>query len=219
MLCKRMSFSKIKICGLTRSSDVRLALSCGVDYCGFIVFEPSPRGLALTVAAQLAQGVPGGKRVLVDVDSDIDNLKAYAATGCFDYFQLHTRGLPDVERVAAWSEIVGAERLWCAPRLAPEDEFPSDCLEYADTFVMDAYSKDRIGGTGHVGDWGGFKRLRDVYSEQRWVLAGGLNPGNALDAYAASGADVLDFNSGLESEPGLKDPKLVQQLFEVVRGL
>jgi phosphoribosylanthranilate isomerase len=44
-----------------------------------------------------------------------------------------------------------------------------------------------------------------------WFLAGGLNPGNVKDAIQASGADLVDVSSGVESRPGLKDPLLIAQ--------
>ena len=34
---------KIKICGLTRASDVDEAVAAGADYIGFVRYEPSPR--------------------------------------------------------------------------------------------------------------------------------------------------------------------------------
>ena len=49
---------KVKICGLTREEDIDLALELGADYCGFIVFPKSPRGITVGRAAVLASRVP-----------------------------------------------------------------------------------------------------------------------------------------------------------------
>lgn len=48
-------------------------------------------------------------------------------------------------------------------------------------------------------------------------LAGGLTPENARAA-AAAGAAGLDANSGVESAPGLKDPRLLALFAGAVRG-
>ena len=50
------------------------------------------------------------------------------------------------------------------------------------------------------------------------MLAGGLNPDNALQA-AEVGCLGLDFNSGVESAPGQKDPHKLAAAFSALRGL
>ena len=52
-----------------------------------------------------------------------------------------------------------------------------------------------------------------MYADSRWVLAGGLNPENVLDAIAQTGAAHLDFNSGVETAPGIKDHAKLEALF------
>lgn len=207
---------QIKVCGLTREEDLELALELGADYCGFIVYPKSPRGLSYERAAELAALAPQGKRVAVDVETDIDDLKRLRELG-FDYFQIHTRGCVSLEKLASYSEIVGKDRMWFAPRLAPEDPFPEVALEYAETILVDTFSKDQVGGTGKVGDWGGFSKLQESYPQTNWVLAGGLSPDNVLEAIAASGATHIDINSGVESAPGIKDPAKLRKAFESLR--
>ena len=109
--------------------------------------------------------------------------------------------------LAAWSGLVGRERLWIAPGLALKDPFPGAVLEFADTVLLDTYHKDQVGGTGETGDWNGFAALKQQHPMTNWLLAGGLNPQNVLDAIAATGAERVDLNSGVESEPGIKNPK------------
>ncbi|MGB0413376.1 MAG: phosphoribosylanthranilate isomerase [Coraliomargarita sp.] len=206
---------KIKICGLTRDRDVQRILELGADYCGFIVYPKSPRGLDLAAASGLASQVPEGKRVVVDVEPSVEQLKTYQLAG-FDYFQIHTRGAFDAARCAEWSGVVGPERLWLAPRLAPNEAFPSDCLKYARTILLDTYSKNQVGGTGQTGDWGQFAELSKAHPDTTWILAGGLSPENALDAIAQTGAEHLDFNSGVESAPGVKDHTTLEALFRAL---
>ncbi|MBT4758144.1 MAG: phosphoribosylanthranilate isomerase [Opitutae bacterium] len=208
----------IKICGMTREEDVELALSLGANFLGFIVYPQSPRGITLERAVALASPVPEGQAVIVDVETTADNLLRYRDAG-FDRFQIHA-SLPIAEtRLGRWSEIVWRDRLWLAPRVAPTDVFPESVLEYTDTVVLDTFSKDQVGGTGHTGDFERFANLKQQFDDTQWMLAGGLSPSNVLDALARSTASRIDVNSGVETTPGIKDSEKLRELFKVVRGV
>lgn len=207
----------IKVCGLTRVEDIELALSLGADYCGLIVYPKSPRGLTVARATELSASVPAGKRVVVDVATDLKKLEQLRAAG-FDYFQIHYGEESDVATLAAWSAIVGKDRLWLAPRVAPGAPFPETALQYADTILVDTYAKQQVGGTGQVGDWDRFTQLRTDYPHTDWILAGGLSPANLHAALKQTGATHLDFNSGVESAPGLKDPTKLREVFQSLRS-
>ena len=64
------------------------------------------------------------------------------------------------------------------------------------------------GGTGQTFDWQTLPPSLPV----PFTLAGGLNAENCVSA-AASGAAGLDFNSGAESAPGIKDAEKLRQIF------
>ena len=207
---------KIKICGLTRDEDVDLTRSLGADYFGFILYPQSPRALSLDRAVELAAAVPVGQRVAVDVATSLEDLKRYRDAG-FDYFQIHFDTDFEQSKLAAYSKIVGKERLWLAPRLAAEGTFPEGILDYADTILIDTFVKDQFGGSGKVGDWARFKTLKETYPKTNWVLAGGLSPANLLEARASTAADHLDINSGVETAPGIKDGAKLREAFKVFR--
>ena len=207
---------KIKVCGLTREEDVKLTLSLGADYFGFILYSQSPRAVSLDRAVELAAAVPMGQRVAVDVATSLEDLKSYSDAG-FDYFQIHFGADFEHNRFAEYSKIVGKEKLWLAPRLAFEDTFPEVILDYADTILIDTFVEDQFGGTGKVGDWARFNSLKERYPQTNWVLAGGLSPSNLLEALASTAADHLDINSGVETAPGIKDEVKLREAFKVLR--
>ena len=207
---------KIKVCGLTREEDVKLTLSLGADYFGFILYSQSPRAVSLDRAVELAAAVPMGQRVAVDVATSLEDLKSYRDVG-FDYFQIHFGADFEHSNLAEYSKIVGKEKLWLAPRLASEDTFPENILDYADTILIDTFVKDQFGGTGKVGDWSRFNALKEAYPQTNWVLAGGLSPPNLLEALASTAADLLDINSGVETAPGIKDEAKLREAFKVLR--
>jgi phosphoribosylanthranilate isomerase len=166
-------------------------------------------------ALMAALPVPVEKPVAVDVDPDPERL-ARMATGGFARYQLHfPHDLPR-ERIAEWAEIVGRENLWLAPKLPPDQPFPENLLDFAEAFLIDAFAEDAYGGTGHTADWSRFAGLKERFPEKKWILAGGLSPDNALDAIAATGADRIDANSGVESAPGIKDPQKIKALFKAL---
>ncbi len=207
----------VKICGLTSERDVDLALGEGADFFGFIVYPKSPRGLSLDRAAELSARVPAGRRVIVDVDPRLDDLFRYRDAG-FDRFQIHADLSAGSEAAEAWAGVVGRERLWLAPRLKPGDPFPVEVLESVGAILVDTYSSAQVGGTGKTGDWGSFTAWKRTYPQAKWILAGGLHPGNVLEAVAATGAEHIDVNSGIELNPGVKDPERLRELFRVLRA-
>ncbi len=155
--------------------------------------------------------------MIVDVETAPDDLLRYRDAG-FDRFQIHAALPIDEQRLARWSEIVWRDRLWLAPRVAPTDVFPESVLAYTDTVLLDTYSKDQVGGTGHTGDFERFANLKLQFEDTQWMLAGGLTPSNVLDAVARSTATRVDVNSGVESAPGIKNPEKLRELFRVLRG-
>jgi phosphoribosylanthranilate isomerase len=50
------------------------------------------------------------------------------------------------------------------------------------------------------------------------ILAGGLRPENVAEAISVVRPFAVDVASGVESGPGVKDPALLEALFEAVRG-
>lgn len=208
---------QVKVCGLTSERDVLLAQEAGADYFGFIAYAGSPRAVSLQRAQELAAGLPAGRRVVVDVATSPEQLERYRDAG-FDYFQIHTELSAGEQVFRQWSDLVGRERLWLAPRLKPGETVPEALLAYAANFLVDTYAKGQVGGTGQTGDWGQFSELRLKYPDVQWILAGGLDASNVLAALAATGATHIDVNSGVESAPGVKDAQKLAELFRVLRG-
>jgi phosphoribosylanthranilate isomerase len=80
----------------------------------------------------------------------------------------------------------------------------------ADLLLFDTRSQGRFGGSGATFPW---ELAADAAGDTPFLVAGGLGPENARQALAASGALGLDVSSGVESEPGVKDPQALRALF------
>jgi phosphoribosylanthranilate isomerase len=194
---------RLKVCGLATAEDAAAAAGIGADFLGFILYPKSPRYLPLARFAELRPRLPALPKVAVTVTPSTEELDAVLAAG-FDFVQIHFPATDAaVARMA--SEHVGVARLWLAPKLPPETELDAALLPLAETWLLDAYRADSFGGTGHTGDWAKFRRYSEKYPAKRWVLAGGLSRENVAAAVAATGARMIDVNSGVESAPGRKD--------------
>jgi phosphoribosylanthranilate isomerase len=195
---------RIKVCGITRPEDARMALDLGVHYLGVNGWPKSPRYVAPEAWPALLSGIPAGARVFVCVEPAPEEITAAVAAG-FDFIQIHfDPEHPDARaRVAAWSAVVGRGRLWLAPRSAPGAAWPEWVATAVDTVLFDGYKAGAFGGTGRVADLAQFAELRERFPQVRWVLAGGLGP-ETLPGVLGCGADIFDLNSGVEDAPGVK---------------
>jgi phosphoribosylanthranilate isomerase len=212
-----MIIPQIKVCGITRADDGREALSLGASFLGFILFEGSPRCIDPVEAIGLWRELQpsGALSVAVEVDPDPERLLEIKQLG-FDFFQLHFPSTINPARVSEWADIAGAENLWLSPRISLQDDFPIGLLPFADTFLVDAFSKDKFGGTGLSSDWEKFSEWKKLFSDKKWILAGGIGPENFNDAATRANPNGFDVNSAVESEPGIKDHEKLKKLFALV---
>lgn len=213
----------VKICGVTRPEDAALAACLGADLLGLNFHPPSPRSLdpwrdrtRLLEVAAAAAGVP---LVGVFVALSPEEIEEVAAAVGLALVQLHGDQEPEV--VARF----GARAVKVFREAAPPP--PEELARYPDAwgFLFDAPrpalgagAADPYGGTGESWDHGGLRELCSGGAVGRPVLvAGGIRPGTARAALAASGARGIDVCSGVESAPGVKDAALMRRLFEEVR--
>ena len=194
---------RVKVCGLTSAGDAAAAAGIGADFLGFILYPKSPRYLSLAAFAGLRALLPALPKVAVMVAPSDAELAAAEAAG-FDLFQIH---FPVDDPTSAQAAVArfGAGRVWLAPKLPPDVVLGPELLALANTWLLDTYRADSFGGTGHTGDWAKFSHCRETHPERSWILAGGLSPENVAAAVAATGARIIDVNSGVESAPGRKD--------------
>ena len=193
---------KIKVCGVTDPEFAAEAVRRGVDYIGVIFAASSPRRVDVTKARQVAAAVHAArigsspKVVGVFVAGSADDIAEVAAAVPLDVVQLHGE-YPD--ETVAELKVKGyvVWRLWGGKRGAE------------DAVLLDGRDGKKTGGTGRLADWALVGKLRA--NGVRVVLAGGLSVANAADA-ASTGADVLDFNSSLETAPGVKSLQKLNEL-------
>jgi len=197
----------IKICGMTRMEDVRLCVSLGADLLGFIFHPASPR----CADPDFVASVKTGRAVKVGV---FVNQSADEVIDLMDRCGLHAAQLHGGQDMA-FCETVGPDRVirtfWPETYSSPE-ALVRDMENHAEVcghFLLDAGSKGQ-GGTGRSIDFG---FLQHIEIQTPWFLAGGINPDN-VDAALALNPPGLDINSGVESQPGIKDQAKLQAVFD-----
>jgi phosphoribosylanthranilate isomerase len=81
---------KVKVCGLSKSSEVETSINYGANYCGFILNYPkSHRNISLEQAKNLTNIYKkNSKYVGVLVNPSQEELKIFSDLD-FDYFQLY----------------------------------------------------------------------------------------------------------------------------------
>lgn len=208
--------TRVKVCGLTREEDARLALDLGADYLGF-VFAESPRRVAPSdVAAWLRLMSVGERRwrsVAVFARATRAEIETIFRRHRFDCLQLHHPWPGDPEDAAlTWAASEGVDLLLTttaaamhgAPRVAP-------FAWLADTPAR--ASTEAQGGSGIAFDWSALPSAPRPY---RLFLAGGLSADNVEAAIQAASPFAVDASSRLESEPRAKDPMKLRAFFEAI---
>jgi phosphoribosylanthranilate isomerase len=200
---------KVKICGITNIDDALHADACGADALGFVFFDKSPRCVTPAQAAEIIAALPPMITTFgLFVNEEPDRVAEVAAFCGLDVIQLHGDEPP-----AACSfpphRVVKALRVRDAESLAGLGDYPVSAL------LLDAWVKDRYGGTGHSFDW---ELAARAAAAHRVILAGGLTPANVAEAIKTVRPYGVDVSSGVESAPGAKDPEKVAAFIRNAKG-
>ena len=196
----------VKICGLRRQEDVELAQELGADALGFI-FEPtSPR----YVGSQDWNPEWIGSL-------QVERVAVYGpAPAIYPSPQFKTIQASD------WSKagrLEGRAKQLVA-RIGPVDT-ADRVLRYlsgVDRLVLDAFDSKDFGGTGKRVDWDLAAEIAER-SPVPVVLAGGLTHENVAEAIQRVKPFGVDVSSGIEKEPGVKDPEKLRAFIEAAKGV
>lgn len=197
---------KIKICGLTRPQDIMALNEYQPDYAGFVInFPKSRRSVSPQRVYELTeQLLPSISVVGVTVDQPLSLVSDLLNDGILDIAQLH--GNEDEDYIRTLKEQTG-KPVWKAFRIRSQEDLDRAAQSCADLVLLDnGY------GTGKAFDW---TLIRDI--GRPFALAGGLNAQNIREA-ARMQPCLLDISSGAETN-GIKDPKKIKKLVEIVRRI
>ena len=200
----------IKICGLRRAEDVSAAVDAGADALGFNFWTGTKRYIDPPEAARLIKGLPS--KILpvgVFVDSMPNHILEVAAATGIQAIQLHGEESPEVLSALGAFKTIKAIKI--GDRVEPAR---LQAFRKADIILLDRAVNGMVGGTGVTFDW---SLAAEAKKHATILLAGGLNPGNVAEAIRQVRPWGVDVASGVESEPGVKDPTLIREFIRNAR--
>ena len=210
----------VKICGLTDPEQALAIAAMGADAIGVIGVANTPRFVAEPLRRQLFQTLEqkAGDLQRGWVVADLDDRSLEAALngeGRPSVIQLH--GSESPERSLALKQRFPQLAWWKALRLrsAKDLELLKPYSHAVDALLLDAWSPDQLGGTGHRLSLDG---LADIDVPLPWWLAGGISAEWIPDLRTSVHPHGLDASSRLEVRPGWKDLNKVRDLLNAVNG-
>ena len=199
---------KVKICGITRVEDARLALECGAWAIGFIFHPGSPRYVTVERAAAILRELPAGTLAVgVFVDAPLAQVNSAVRAAGLRGVQLHGAEGPEFAAAVEAGEVIKGLRVGPGFDAAAVDAFPQCRI------LLDTFQEGVPGGTGKVCDW---KTARKAQERRPIILAGGLGPANVVEAVTQVKPEGIDVSSGVEARPGIKDPEKIRRLFQAL---
>lgn len=197
----------VKVCGITRLEDALSAIECGAQAVGFIFHRPSPRFIEPGRAGEIIAALPPFVTTVgVVVKLSAGEINRISGICRLDRIQLHggepAELINQLERPA-----------YRAFRLHEEADLAQVEAAGEETVMLDTFDPDHYGGTGRPFNW---EWARKIGQSRRVILAGGLTPENAARALEIAQPAALDVSSGVEAEPGIKDPARIAAFFQAV---
>ena len=202
---------QIKICGLTSLEDARDCANLGADMIGLNFYPQSSRYIEPQRARKIVEALAGSVRAVgVFVDAPVSEIRNTANAAGIECVQVHGDLSADTCRELA-REFRVIRAFSTDGRFQPEDASSfSDC-----DVLLDSHHAELRGGTGVTCDW---SAARATLPFARFlILSGGLNAQNVAHAIAAVAPHAVDVCSGVESTPGMKDYRTIENFIAAVR--
>jgi phosphoribosylanthranilate isomerase len=199
---------KVKICGLRRPADADAAIGLGATHLGVVLAEDSPRCATSREARDIVRMVRGAAEIVLVFRGESDEvIRAQCDAIGIVRVQVHGAGHARCRGLAAAGLLpmpvaVVAEGAQSLPSFA---ESPAE--------LTPAVLDGGCGGAGQVFPWS----LLGSNSPYAVFVAGGIRPTNVRRLLQCEPWGI-DVSSGVELEPGVKDPVLMSQLFHAVRS-
>jgi phosphoribosylanthranilate isomerase len=209
MTARTASTCFLKVCGVTRTEDAVFAVDAGAHAIGVNLVPTSARRVDVSVARRIAEAVADRALVVAVVaDLSVREMKSVRDSTGIEWLQLHGNESAETLREVL-PHAFKAVRIGGASDVALANSFDGERL------LVDAKVTGHLGGTGATFDW---TLVRGLSKSRHVILAGGLTPENVREAIRVVAPWGVDVASGVEREPGIKDPMKVLAFIEAVRG-
>jgi phosphoribosylanthranilate isomerase len=200
----------VKICGITRPEDALAAARAGAHAIGLVFYEPSPRYVTPSRAADIIRALPPFiTTVALFVDAGAEEVRSTLARAPAALLQFHGSETPQFCRQFD-RPYVKAVRMSAGV----------DLLQYARDYhdakalLLDNFVEGLHGGSGVAFDWSLIPRELPLPV----ILSGGLTPENVMEAVRRVRPSAVDVSSGVESARGIKDAAKMAAFIKGVRS-
>lgn len=200
---------KIKICGITRYKDAKVAVNLGVDALGFVFSKMSPRYIEPQRAYEIIRKLPPFiAKVGVWVDESPGKIMDDVHTSGVDIVQLNGKESP---------EIVARINTPIIKAFDIDAGFDLSLLEAYNisAFLLNTWNTKTRKDLSMTFNWEVAKKA--VRSKKDIILAGGLGPINIREALDEVQPYAVDVNSGVEIKPGVKNPPKMGEVVKIVK--
>lgn len=205
---REFSRPRIKICGITRVSDAKALNRYNPDFAGLIFYRKSPRCVSMKQANEICATLkPTIVPVAVFVDETVEKILRTCNSLRTSFVQLHGMSRRDIQALKR-----NGLRVIEALHIEKQSDWKKAGNSLADLVLIDNSNPVQQGGTGERFDW----TLKPTKSMDNLILAGGLSVDNYLEGIESFSPSVLDFNSKVESAPGVKSAKKLKALFQSI---
>jgi phosphoribosylanthranilate isomerase len=204
---------RVKICGITNLEDAHEAARLGAWAIGLIHHAESPRLVEPAVAAEIGAELRRRCEIAgVFVNPTLEQVEAAVANEGLSIVQLNGEEGPSLCTEIArrtGARVIKAVHVHSAADVRGAEAYRTDF------HMFDTRHSELWGGTGESFDW---DLLAGRRSEIPAIVAGGLRPDNVAAAIDAARPYAVDVATGVEAEPGRKDPELLAAFFAAVDG-
>ncbi len=211
----------VKICGIRDVTTALEVAGLGADAIGLNFYPGSARNIDLETARDVVRELPPNVTpVGLFVNATADEIRHTCETCGLMTVQLHGDEPPEYLQQLSGLKVIRALRIGADVKSVVTRELEA-CRELGVrpwAWLVDARVEGAYGGTGEAVDWEQYAPSQRTSAWPPLILAGGLRPENlraAVDIVCPWGVDVA---SGVESEPGVKDPRRVAAFVEIARA-
>ena len=205
----------IKICGIKSLEELNCVSDNGAEWYGIMFVKSSPRYISLQQACKLINKTPQGLNpVAVVVNPTISNIENLIQIG-FKNIQLHgneTREFCKFIRIKYKVNLIKSININSQKDLLQAETYKN----HVDWLLFDYKDEKEMGGTGKSFDW---KILSDINLKFDWILSGGLDYTNVVNAIKVTGAKAVDVSSGVEIERGKKSIELINKFCNSTKNI
>jgi len=210
---------KIKVCGLTKLSQIQELISLNTDFLGFIFYKKSPRYALNFLTLEEIKPINHQGKTGVFVNENIAEIIDIANNSALNFIQLHGDENEDFisELREKLNPAIGIIKVFRIGNDIGNLKSEIDNLKSKiDYFLFDTDSKS-FGGTGKSFGW---EILNQIEIPKPYFLSGGISPENIQNLKLLNKKPcVLDINSRFETEPGNKNIEKIKNFKNDIENL